>query len=172
MVFFKVGRCQETLCPQCWSRMGPQEPSRQGRRSCGPTTFACGCHTVVLMCTRDASFGAQLDEEESWTGMIAVMQHPLSSKSGAPQAAHRGVQGRSVVAGLVSAYRLSFRNERHPWSWPMIYETGIEMTESVHDDDYHGDDKGGWTRKQKQVLSACQADQLGGSADNSSKPVE
>lgn len=112
MVFLKVGRCQETLCPQRWSRMGPQAPRWQGRRSYGPTRFGCGCHTVVLMCTRDASFGAQLDEEESWTGMIAVMQHPFSSKSGAPPAAHRGAQGRSVVAGLVSAYRLSFRNGR------------------------------------------------------------
>lgn len=99
------------FCPQCWSRMGPQTPCWQGRSSCGPTRFGCGCHTVVLMCTRDASFGAQL-EEESWTGMIAVMRHPFSIKSGAPQAAHRGAQGRSMVAGLVSAYRLSFRNGR------------------------------------------------------------
>lgn len=50
MVFLKVGRCQETLCPQCWSRMGPQAPCWQGRMSCGPTRSGCGCHTVLLMC--------------------------------------------------------------------------------------------------------------------------
>lgn len=80
---------------------------------------------MVLICTRDASFGAQLDEEESWTGMMAVMQHPFSSKSGALQAAHRGAQGHSVVAGLVSAYRLSFRNGR-----PMKLANGFMKRES------------------------------------------
>lgn len=97
--------CQETLCSQCWSRMGPQGPCWQGRRSCGPTRFGCGCHTVVLMRTRDASFGAQLDEEESWTGMIAVMLHPLSSKSGAPRpltAAHRAAQWSQTLSQLTA----------------------------------------------------------------------
>lgn len=105
MVFLKVGRCQETLCPERWSRMGPQAPCWQGRWSYGPTGFGCGCHTAVLMCTRDASFGAQLDEEESWAGMIAIMQHPLSSKSGAPRpltAAHRAAQWSQALSQLTA----------------------------------------------------------------------
>lgn len=39
------------------------------------------------------------------------------------------------------------------------------MTESVNDDEHHGDDKGRRTSRKRQVLVACQADQPCGSAD-------
>lgn len=41
------------------------------------------------------------------------------------------------------------------------YETGVEVTESVDDDDYHGDGKGRRTRRNRQVLVASQADLIG-----------
>lgn len=141
--------------------MGPQGSCWQGRRSCGPTRFSYGCHTVVLMCTRDASFGAQLDEEESWTGMIAVMLHLLSIKSGAPRlltAVHRAAQWSQTLSQL-TAYHSGTGN---PMELPNGYETRIDMTESVDDGDYHGDDI--WSR---QVLWPAQ---LGGSADSSPRP--
>lgn len=106
------------FCPQCWSRMGPQTPCWQGRSSCGPTRFGCGCHTVVLMCTRDASFGAQL-EEESWTGMIAVMRHPFSIKSGAPPG--RSPRRTGPLNGRRPCLSLPpiIQERETPWSWPM-----------------------------------------------------
>lgn len=45
------------------------------------------------------------------------------------------------------------------------------MTESVNDDAHHGDDKGRQGEKDEAGLVPCQADQLGGSADSSCKPV-
>lgn len=97
---------------------GPKIPKGplywQGRRSYGPTRFGYACHTVLLMCTRDPDFGAQLDEEESWSGMIAIMRHPFKQQKRSSKASDLGAHGRSVVAGLVSAYRLSFRNGRPP----------------------------------------------------------
>lgn len=45
------------------------------------------------------------------------------------------------------------------------------MTESVKKDDYHGNDKPRRTRRKRQLLWPCQADQPGGGADSSCKPV-
>lgn len=107
--------------PNAGREWGPKVPCWQGRRCCGPTRFGCGCHTVVLICTRDASFGAQLDEEESWTGMIAIMRHPLSSKSGAPRpltAAHRAAQWSQALSQL-TAYHSGTAGPHRVGQWFM-----------------------------------------------------
>lgn len=107
MVFLEEKRSQETFLSSMLVANGSRAPCWQGRRgSYGPTRFVCCCHTVLLMCTRDASFGAQLDEEESWIGMIAIMQHPLSSKSGAtrPLTAPLRAAQRSQALSQLTAY--------------------------------------------------------------------
>lgn len=100
-------------------RMGPRHPllGRGWRRSCGPTRLGCGCQIVVLMCARDASFGARARNSTRKNRRRWYDSHnaaPIKQQKRSSKATHRGAQGRSMVAGLVSAYRLSFRNGSIP----------------------------------------------------------
>jgi hypothetical protein len=75
---------------------GPKVPCCQGGMGTGQQDLVAAVTQLCWRALVTASFGAQLDEEDSWNGMITIMRHPLSSRSGAP----RPLNGRRPCLSL------------------------------------------------------------------------
>lgn len=122
MVFLKRGGCQlskDPLFSMLIREWGPEVPcwAGDGEGVNRQTRFGCDLHVVVLRCARDACFWRQGAPARRGRIVDWYDSHnaaPIKQQKRSSKATHVGAQGRSVVAGLVSAYRLSFRNGRTP----------------------------------------------------------